>query len=281
VSIIETKIKISNFLLCYLDLDRIGHYTTPMAEYHVIPEEAVVDYVTCPLAYALAWYYDVAVPTRRGALRSGLSVLFKLAYEGRLNYDRLAIAIQKESDKQSPYGIPPTPIVKYASTIIDSKVLAYNTPVDRRIGRYRFVGIIDAILVKDSTLTFVHACPIPFSSDNKLRHTMTGLVQTALPPALRKFVRSKKWSTTWSSLYFSLNTVHSETIEEQKDMVPFLSGVARGLAAGSYYPRYNRSICRHCAYKNVCSPTWGSARKIRTRLDTRAQIIEEMTAWQE
>ena len=247
----------------------------------IIPEDALVDYLGCPLRYALLWYYDVDIhETQSGyreGTRSGLSGLFKLLHERTLSN----LSLQEELDaagldEATQMFVWPA-LLKYAADIRGRRVLGYQIPARRRIGRFTFVTSADALCMEDKRLILLKFVAVPWIFDLALESLVMGLVQLCLPQNVRREAARRGLKIEWRTIKIRGPRVIETEVQEQKHTDSTIVSVARGLAAHSFYPRWPKSLCRRCGFQSICSPKWCAGRAFRKRTSTRAQIIEELS----
>jgi hypothetical protein len=251
----------------------------------VITEDGIVDYLVCPLRYAFLWHYglDVPEPRRlyRQCVRSGLSALFRLLHEGRLNLDNLREVLKPEAARL-PQPLQPfidAVLVKYAAYMKDRRVLAYDLPVTLTVDTTVFAGTLDVLFEEEDVVAAAHVDDLPSSIDPRARTALMGLLQDGFQDSIRDEIADRGQLLDWRSLVLRGAMIQEESVAPTKANTAFLSVVGRCIESQAFHPRWHRASCRSCGFRPVCSAKWAMRKHLKRPKHTtkmlRARIKNE------
>lgn len=235
----------------------------------VITEDGIVDYIVCPLRYAFLWHYNVNAPEPRRlyrqCIRSGLSVLFRLLHEKRLDLNNLREALKPEMDRL-PEALRPfidSVMIRYADSMRDRQVLAYDLPVTTMINGVVFVGVLDVLFEEEGGIVAAaHVDDLPSSLENGARHALMGLVQDGFHDSIRDEIAARGQLLDWRSLVLRSTEIREESVPPAKLDASFLQAIGRCIDFRAFYPRWHRASCRSCGFRPVCDAEWATTERL-------------------
>lgn len=246
----------------------------------IITEEAIEDYIRCPMRYAFIWHYGID-PTDsfskfRSLLRDSLHQVYKCQYENRFSLKQIQEATVDIARTAGPawphlWGI----LLKHSTRLESKTVLAFSVPTVVRVGDYKFSGMVDLVTKDEKVLKLYHLQAYSPNTTDASADLLTDCVRAGFSQSVLHQADKMSLETNWSSMYLIGASLHFTPLKAQIDVRPFLASVGRGIAAQSFYPRGNAHTCRACCFRSICDTKWISLEKIRTPNVTREDIIKE------
>ena len=247
----------------------------------IITEEALEDYVRCPMRYAFIWHYgidpDETFCKFRSLLRSALTCLYKCRYETSFTQADITAYTKDVASIAGPvwphiWGI----LLKHAVHIKDWLVVAYSVPTIIRAGNFKFTGIVDLVASEEHTLRIVHLHSYTSSTTDASASLLTDSVRSGFSNS----VLTKAYKTfalvQWQSMSVVRSTMYFRNLPDVQDVRPFISSVGRGIGSTSFYPRGNTHTCYGCYFGSICNTKWCTTERLRKPNETKDEILSEL-----
>jgi len=235
------------------------------------------------MRYALIWYYGADIrdsrTTAREYIRNGMSIVLRLQHEGKLDNEHLdrELGLCEVSSHYGLHAMVWAALIRYAASVKDRRVLAYNLPITTEVDGYTYVGVVDGVTVRGNTLRVSKYLSTPSSAEPHVDDFVLGLTLSAFPRDILDTAREDRMNVEWTSVRARGSRLIEDPVHDVPDPFPVLRGVIRGINNRVFYPRWSRALCRRCGAAPVCRTSWLSEQCLSRRKRTRSRINKELS----
>jgi len=247
----------------------------------IITEDGLADYLRCPLRYAFVWHYGIDPDEKhtkfKALLRTALSMLYRCGFDGDLTLSAMKRSTAKLAAEHPQvwtniWGI----LLKHSAYVKDAHVIAYSIPTKTKTESGIFTGMIDlATFEADKLVLSRLSSPDSTTASGSI---ITDCVRHGFASTVLYEAGQRNLTSVWQDMSLVRSTICFNIMRDAVDTRPFLAAVMRGIATQSFYPRVNPGVCLGCYFKQACSPKWCAVERLRTPLQTREEILSELTA---